>query len=204
MRISDVISGYGITEIRDISPTIAAGPTLETKPKVLSVLKENGVTSIVDFRGGFQPLIENACNQSGLNYFNFDFNHTISSGRKTLSQPENFVEQLKQFFRIMNKGHAYIGCQYGVHRTNAALVYNYFLNNPNGCRFNAPSLSRLDGDRDINNTINFLSRKVWKTIKLMTSLEKSFFNLSDSKEEIFLNIIRKRVGELKRHAKILF
>ena len=176
MRISDAISGYGISDLRDITPTIAAGPTLETKPKVLAILKDNGVTSIVDFRGGSQPLIENACSQTGLNYYNFDFNHTISSGRKTIAQPLNFIEQLKQFFRIMNKGHAYIGCQYGVHRTNAALVYNH--------------------------TINFLSRKVWKTIKAMTPSEKSFFNLTGSKEEIFFNIIKKKAGELKRHAKI--
>ena len=202
MRISDAISGYGISDLRDITPTIAAGPTLETKPKVLAILKDNGVTSIVDFRGGSQPLIENACSQTGLNYYNFDFNHTISSGRKTIAQPLNFIEQLKQFFRIMNKGHAYIGCQYGVHRTNAALVYNHILNNPNGDRFVTPDIARLDGDRDINNTINFLSRKVWKTIKAMTPSEKSFFNLTGSKEEIFFNIIKKKAGELKRHAKI--
>ena len=102
----------------------------------------------------------------------------------------------------MNRGHAYIGCQYGVHRTNAALVYNHFLNNPNGSRFVVPDISRLDGDRDINNTINFLARKVWKTIKSMTNAERLSLNISGSKEEIFRNIIVKKAGELKRHVKI--
>ena len=82
MRIAQVLNGYGIPEIRDITPTIAAGPTLETRPRILQDLKNQGVTTIVDFRGGTQPLIENACNNAGLNYCNFDFNHTISSGKK--------------------------------------------------------------------------------------------------------------------------
>ena len=200
MRISEVMQKYGISDLREVSSTIVAGPTLETRPKLLPILKEQGITTIVDFRGGDQPLLRNVCEQNAINYRNFDFNHAISSGKKTISQPVNFIDELKAFFGIMNKGNAYIGCEYGIHRTNAALVYNHILNNPDGTRFTTPQLSRLNGDGDINSIINFLSRKVWKTIKLMTAEEKNFFNLKGTKREVFEHFILKKVGELKRNA----
>ena len=101
----------------------------------------------------------------------------------------------------MNRGHAYIGCQYGVHRTNAALVYNYVLNNPNGKSFASPSIARINGDRDINNTINFLFRKVWKTLKVMSPEEKAELKILGDKSELFEKYILRKVGELKRNVK---
>lgn len=200
MRISEIMNSYGISDVRDIAPTIVSGPTLETRPKILAELKKQGISTVVDFRGGDQPLLRNVCEEIDITYRNFDFNHAISSGGKTISQPANFIDELKKFFGIMNKGNAYIGCEYGIHRTNAALVYNHILNNPDGTRFATPQLFRINGDGDINSIINFLSRKVWKTIKLMTAEEKNFFNLKGTKREVFEHFILKKVGELKQNA----
>ena len=199
--LSESVRLYGIPYVREITTTIAAGPTLETKPNILSALKQKGITTVVDFRGGAQPLIENVCNQTGLNYFQIDFNHAISSGKNAIPAPKNFAEQLRQFFRIMDKGHAYIGCQYGVHRTNAALLFNYILNNSGERKYNIPTMLRLDSDGNINNIINILVRKAWKVIKAMTPSEKTSFGISGTESEIFRKFIYKTAGEIKRHAK---
>ena len=201
MDVINAIRGYGIPDLRRISPTVVAGPTLETKPKLLDVLKQNGIETIVDFRGGQQPIIENACHQKKFNYFNFNFNHVLPNKKGTNLPPEDFVEQLKTFFRVMNKGNAYIGCQYGVHRTNAALLYNYFLN-PERFRFNTPRLIVTEGDKGLVNTANYMIRKVWHTVKQMSSEDKIFFGLKGDTKEIFMNFFAEKIGEIKKNVRI--
>ena len=198
MQISDSIRGFGIPDIRDVSSTIVAGPSLEMRPAALSLLKENGVTQVVDFRGGSQPLIERVCKQLGLNYCNFDFNHAIDP---KCPVPSDFVNQLKQFLKIMNKGHAYVGCQYGIHRTNAALLYNHILN-PENRKFFVPEILHAEGDKHPNTVLNNLLRRVWQTINKMSPEERASFGLKGDLKEIFNNIFAKRAGEIKRNVRL--
>lgn len=203
MKIAEIINGYGVPNLRSVTSNIIAGPTLETRPHLLEVLKQNDITTIVDFRGGTQPLIENACQKTGLNYFNFDFNHTISQGKGAMPAPKDFIDQLKQFFNVMNKGHAYVGCQYGIHRTNAALIFNNILNNADN-QYPAPEILRRFGDKNINNMINFFVRKVWKTVRIMNPVERAAFNISGiTPKEIWENTIKQKAIELRRYAKTL-
>lgn len=203
MKIAEIVKGYGIPNLRSVTHNIVAGPTLETYPNVLAALKQDGIATIVDFRGGTQPLIQEGCKKAGLRYFNFDFNHAVSQGKDAIPAVDGFIEQLKQFFGVMNKGNAYVGCQYGIHRTNAALIYNFILNN-NDNKYPVPQILRNLEDKNTNNMINFFVRKVWKTVRTMSPSERSAFNISGiTLKDIWENVIMQRAKELRRYAKTL-
>ena len=38
------------------------------------------------------------------------------------------IEKLEEFFKITNEGNVYMGCQFGIDRTNIALFMNYLMN----------------------------------------------------------------------------
>ena len=39
-----------------------------------------------------------------------------------------FVDKLQRFFKMVNDGNVYMGCQFGIDRTNIGLFLNYLMN----------------------------------------------------------------------------
>ena len=117
-----------ILNFRAVSSTSVSGGTFSVRPDIdLRALKEAGFKTIVDFRGEATNDFAKKCEKYGFRYFNFNLNNVIK-----LSNPEyfireknkkieispKFVENLLEFFAILEEGDVYMGCQFGIDRTN--------------------------------------------------------------------------------------
>ena len=208
MSCVDRIFNLGIKNLRKIGNGIISGPTLEGKPQLLSQIKDAGIHTIVDFRSEATPLIEEECKNLGLKYFKFGLNNTICD-RKPLRVSSNFAQKLKEFIEIMNQGDAYIGCRFGIDRTNSGLLFNYFFN-PQSSKFNIPKLfpgtfeKCCDIDTSIKkrmpkeliNTINKTIRKVQQAIDRITPEQRAELGIPENRKERFDKLFKEKIGEL--------
>lgn len=184
----DVLS---LPQARRISDTVFSGPTLEGNLQYLLKLKQAGIDTVVDFRGDATNLLSDECQKVGLKYFKFSLDHIFKSGKNECTP--QFVSGLKQFFDIMNRGRAYIGCQFGIHRTNAALAYNFFLNPQSK---NAPNILPWHEGVSMKSTINMLVKMIRKSVKNMTEDQRQAINIFGSGKEIFNNVFKEKIGRL--------
>lgn len=200
MEIIDSIKRFPIKNLRRVSPTIVAGPTLENLPDILPEIRKAGVSAIVDFRDvTTNPFWQYECRQFNINYFKIGLDNTINSLPQNISN--DFILKLKKFLSIMNNGHAYIGCQYGIDRTNAALILNYFLN-PQKDKFDAPII--LSGTFEtkskkpdiVHKAINRTVTRIWKMIKKMSPEQRAEFNLKGDIADIYRNAILPQINKI--------
>ena len=133
-----IIKELNIPNYRMVNSTSISGGTFSNRSILdLSELKSCGIETIIDFRGEAQQSFADSCKRLGLNYFNFNLNNVINMTNPEYFIPkknertmisDKFVSKLKDFFDLVNRGNAYIGCQFGVDRTNVGLVLNYLMN----------------------------------------------------------------------------
>jgi len=133
-----IIKELNIPNYRMVNSTSISGGTFSNRSILdLSELKSCGIETIIDFRGEAQQSFADSCKRLGLNYFNFNLNNVINMTNPEYFIPkknertmisDKFVSKLKVFFDLVNRGNAYIGCQFGVDRTNIGLVLNYLMN----------------------------------------------------------------------------
>ena len=131
------IKNLRIPNLRFLDRGCISGPTLQDRPlKDILLLKKFGIQSIVDFREDAPKKYATLCMRNGFDYYKFpldsieDINNGAfyrKTGSQTFSAKPLLIIMMKRFFDIMRKGHAYIGCQYGIDRTNKGLAMNYFL-----------------------------------------------------------------------------
>lgn len=136
------IKNLKISNLRRINSNSLSGGTFEIKEdSEIKKLKEAGIEKIIDFRADAKESFNNRCTEAGVEYHNIPFDDVYNltnplyfkrgKGEKTQIK-EEFVKMLKEYFELMNSGNAYVGCHYGIDRTNMALITNYLLNKDAG------------------------------------------------------------------------
>ncbi len=141
------------TEIRSIGNNSYRGETLAYTPQRLDIMRDKGVKLIIDLVGLKIADYQNTCQKHHLEYyypqmfFNYydnpafktpeEYNRVIDINRRYGIDTSNFdyeknsrkfIEEFKQFVKILNKGNFYIGCNHGVEITNFVLLMNETFN----------------------------------------------------------------------------
>ena len=113
-----------IQNLHIINGTSVRGESLSHKKniKYLSAMKNYGIKQIIDlktadFSGKFLIL----ANKNGLDYHHYEIDSQVTPTRE-------IIDKLPSFFEQMNKGHYYIACAQGMHRTDIAMSINYVFN----------------------------------------------------------------------------
>ena len=192
----EIIESLKIPNLRILESNSISGSTFEKRTlEDLINLKKSGIRAIIDFRSEAGFLFRQRCNELGLEYLNIPIEHSynIFAANKKKNLPitvsDKFVEQLKKFFELANKGNNYIGCNFGIDRTNIGLVYNYLLN----MSAKQPPKLLSWGDFSHQNVINRTVKLVMKTIKHMTPKQRETLNLPSNYEEI----LKQRIYDLR-------
>lgn len=191
-----IINDLKIPNLRMLEANSISGSTFEKRTAAdLLQLKDAGIKSIVDFRSEAASSFGKQCSELGFEYFNIPLEHSYNlfAGHKKGNLPEpvsdKFVEQLKKFFEISNKGNAYMGCNYGIDRTNIGLTYNYLLN----MSATKPPVLQSWGDFSHTNVINRTVKLVKKTIKHLTPQQKQMLGLPENYDEI----LKQRIHDIR-------
>ena len=127
-----------ITNYRVVNSTSVSGATFSDRSIMdLMSLKEMGIDTIIDFRGEAMSDFAKICKKAGLKYYNFNLNNVnnmtnpeyfIREENERIKITQAFVEKLQKFFEMVNEGNVYMGCQFGIDRTNIGLFLNYLMN----------------------------------------------------------------------------
>lgn len=107
------------THIQDLAPVYGGfrGRTLSAASQHYAwrPLVDSGIRQIIDLRADYTSAAYKArCEEFGINYFHYP----IVRGANSVCQ---MVELFPEFCSIIDKGHFYIACAHGLHRTDIAL-----------------------------------------------------------------------------------
>ncbi len=191
-----------IRNLRILNERAVSGGTFEHRPIFdLKALKSYGIESVIDFRSESGEKLIEACKREGLEYFRFPLDSVRErtsnryfireKGKPVIIRPE-FITDLKKYFEIMNNSNCYVGCHYGIDRTNIGLLLNYFFNP----KYNEvpPKIKFWPGEFR-KNIINRNVKCIKKIFKSLTPEQKKELNIPDNYEEC----IREKVSRLLRH-----
>lgn len=143
--------GYFSDEITDIGNNSYKGETLAYTPFKLDILKKKGVERVIDLADLSQ--YKSVCEAQDLEYYNAKlfYDYYDNPAFKTKEEFEKiintrqyygidtsnidyekdsrkFINDFKEFVKILNKGHFYIGCLHGIGRTTFVLAMNETFN----------------------------------------------------------------------------
>ncbi len=100
------------------------GESLLTKRNIcfLPSVKQAGIKSIIDLKTvDYTPKYTEQLEKNSLKYFHFPIDASNIEDRE-------IIDNMSEFFKIINKGDFYIACAQGLHRTDIALALNYIFN----------------------------------------------------------------------------
>ena len=196
----------GIRNLRLLNTKTVSGGTFERRPiKDLIALKEAGIEAIIDFRTEGSGEISKKCASTGLQYLNIPLDDVRersntryfirSKGKPTIIKPE-FIKSLKQYFELMNNSNCYVGCHYGIDRTNMGLLLNYFFN---------PKYEDIPpriihwADESQKNILNRNIKSIKKIFKAMTPEQKKELGLPEKYEDA----LKSKISRLIDHNYII-
>lgn len=177
----------GIAKLRVLDTRTYSGETLEDSPEKLAKLKSLGINTVVDFREESGQVYKKMCEDNGLEFFYFPLKHSGKFDTKNGVNDE-FVDKMKGFFDIYNKGNAYFGCKWGLDRTNIALTMNYLLNTTSHM---APEILAWGGE-SVKSVINKDKKIIENLFKALTPSQKEKLDLSDA----WRDVMKKRTKRL--------
>lgn len=134
--LSDYFKNSGFVT-RQVAPNIFAGETLATKPQsVFERLSNSGIKTIIDLRSLEDDTIlyKGKCRENGIKYVSIPLTKVLDDKKDGIFDYKNgtirddFVDDLTKLLKHTRKGKLYLGCQYGVDRTNFALCCDYIFN----------------------------------------------------------------------------
>ena len=156
-------------------------------------LKFAGIDTVISFHSEASKKYEEKCKQVGLKYYNFPMEHSYKTSSSKTNEPlvvsNIFVKDLKNFIQIYNQGNVYMGCNFGIDRTNLALTFNYLLN-PKAKK--PPEIISWDEFKPknlLNRTIKFTKKR----IKKFNDYQKKIINLPKNLHEVIYPKIMKLV-----------
>lgn len=182
---------YGIKNVRSLGNNLYSGAALDGMGSLIKNLKDEfNIKTIIDFRGlgESRSNIATDCIEKEMNYINFAVGHTrngLSGGVGVATVSDEYISQLKSFINAYNEGNAYMGCQYGIDRTNLALTLNYLLNP----KATAPEILTW-GNFNPKSVINRTLKIARKLIKRMTPEQKAEFNLPEDYNTLFQSKVK--------------
>lgn len=185
------IAKIGVKNLRSFGENCVSGATLERCAENLKKVKQAGVETIIDFRSEASTTFGEQCKDLGLRYLLIPLEHTraglsgIKNGASGIS--DEFVVKLKDFINATNESKVYMGCNYGIDRTNLGIVLNYLLN-PKAT--NAPKILTW-GDFRTKSVINKTLKTARQMIKKMTPEQRQEFGLSENYNDEFQKKIAK-------------
>ena len=91
--------------------------------------------------------------------------------------------------KIYNKGNVYMGCNYGIDRTNLALTFNYLLNSKTKTPPKILSWDEYKPKNILNRTIKFTKKR----IKKFTEIQKRILKLPKDLHDFIYPKINKLV-----------
>lgn len=196
------LRNLGIKNLRILNTRTVSGGTFERRPiEDLKVLKDAGIETIIDFRTEGSGEMAKKCSSTGLKYLNIPLDDVRersnaryfirTKGKATILKPE-FIESLKQYFELMNNSKCYVGCHYGIDRTNMGLLLNYFFN---------PKYEDIPPkvihwpDESQKNILNRNIKSIKKIFKAMTPEQKRELGIPEKYEDA----LREKIARLIEH-----
>ena len=101
---------------------------------------------------------------------------------------DTFVQKLRKFFDICDKGNTYLACQWGIDRTNVGIILNYLLNPTEHL---TPEIFAWAGD-SAKSIINKNKKNTENILKQLTQEQKEILKL----EPDYLETLRTRTRKL--------
>ena len=132
----NLLQGYGFyyKKFDGFRSNSYRGETLYDKPqKIYKALKDAGIQTIIDTKGygnEYKEKVESA----GMDFFEYPVH---SSYWKKYSNPlylsdkdskREFIDKLIKFIQVMQRDYVYVACEYGLYKTDDALILNNFFN----------------------------------------------------------------------------
>lgn len=199
-RVYNFLKSAKVNSLREINDSTYTGATLEELPIDTFVkLKEMGIETVIDLRLNSKTSYIEKCRSSNINYFKFPLDFIFNPGKSDIFIGNNrslvnnsFVQNLKKFLELTKKGNLYMGCQYGLDRTNFAIIMNYLFN------YDSNDVPPQILSSDIGKSKTLLNKDldlIRKILKKMTMEQKHFLNLPQNYNEIII----KRIRELVMH-----
>ena len=193
-----------ILNYRTVDTTCMSGSTFANKTEKLGGLKEIGIKTIIDFRGEASNYFAQECKKNKIKYYNFNLNNVqnltnpeyfIRKKNEKFEISDKFVDKLLDFFSLVNKGNAYIGCQYGIDRTNMGLTLNYLMNPK--ARF-APKILTWPYEKK-KQIANKNIKAVKKIIKHLSPEQKQRLNITEN----YSPVLKERIYNLLHRNNLL-
>lgn len=169
------------------------GRNIVTMPKTaLEDVKQKGIQRIIDLRAEVNSSLNGRLNvKDGKQYVDgLEYVHvpvSYNNGLEDLAA----IKAFPKFFEAMNKGHAYIGCNQGSHRTDFAVALNYALNTATK---DVPPVLYLK-PQEVSSGI----QRIYKKIQKMSPSEKQALGLTD---EFMVKLPKDRAALNERLVKI--
>ena len=185
--------------VRQVSNNIYAGETLATKPdSFFTKLSYSGIETIMDLRSLEKDTLEykEKCETNGIEYVSVPLTKVLDDKKDGIFEykkgtvRDDFVDDLATLLKYTRKGNLYLGCQYGVDRTNFALCCDYIFNYD--LEHNPPVIypTNYAKRNTIKNKNLDLIRKI---IKKFTPEQREKLHLPDDFEE---TILKKRIKDI--------
>ena len=181
----DKIKSFGINNLRVLDSEVISGSTFESRSlEELSEIKASGIDTIVDFRADGSNVLQKKCEIAGIKYLKFPLDNVLSLNNSDYFKmtkdnkryvTDGFIDGLKKFFKVMDSGKTYAGCQYGIDRTNVGLSLNYILNPKS--KSSAPEILTWPGERK-KTVVNKNTKVIKKILKALTPEQKKELGIS--------------------------
>lgn len=189
---------FGLKNIvRFVDKNVTAGETLANRDNSFFKFISNlGINIVVDLRE-FDRTYQKKCQNNGIKYISVPFTHVLKERKDSIFNysdngkvHDNFVKQISTLVKNIQKGNVYLGCQYGVDRTNFALVLEYIFNYNSAHK--APKIfpsNYTTRNALLNKNINLVK----KIVKRLSGEQRKILNLPEDFEE---TILPKRIGAI--------
>ena len=179
-----LIRQLSIKNLRFHEKNSISGGTLENNPiSDFYKLKAAGIDSVVSFHNEASSKYAEKCAKAGLKYYNFPMEHSYESFSKKTNEPlvvsDIFVNNLNDFMQIFNHGNVFMGCNFGIDRTNLALTFNYLLNPKAETPPQIISWDEFKPKNLLNRTIKFTKKRIKKFNETQKQIMKLPKNLHD-------------------------
>lgn len=183
--------------VRFVDRDVTAGETLANGDNSLfKLISDLGTKIVIDLRE-FDKNYQEKCQSNGIKYVSVPFTHVLRERKDAIFDYENngkvhdkFVKQIATLVENIKNGNAYLGCQYGVDRTNFALVLEYIFNY--NSTHKAPKIfpsNYTTRNALLNKNINLVK----KIIKRLSDSQRKFLNLPNDFEDV---ILPQRIGAI--------
>ena len=186
------MQSMGIAKLRVLDTRTYCGETLENAPEKIAKLKALGINTVVDFREEGGQVYKKLCEENDLKFLHFPLKHSGKFETKN-GVSDEFVDKMKSYFDIYNEGNAYLGCQWGLDRTNIALMMNYLLN---PIPHMAPEILSWGGE-NVKSVINKDKKIIENLFKSLTPAQKEKLDISDAWRDVIKSRTKRLIEKNK-------